>query len=110
MPFIEIAQSEFDTFYHSIKDFFGIEPIHFDGRSFSNEFDEGLDWTFCLVNRNRERYLFVPKHIAFFFINLALYNISPLPNSLTTSDISCDRLHYLYHRYHLQQQGLIDYF
>lgn len=102
MALSEITLIEFEKFYYAVKAFFGDEPIYFDGRSFKTELDEYLDWTFCLVNRDRAKYMFVPKHIAFFFINLALNNVSPLPNTLTTFDITCERLHYLYHRYALQ--------
>ena len=97
-----ITPEEFNDFFNEVRATYATELVYFDGRSTSPYVEDYRSWTFCLVNRFRDKYLFIPSHIAFFFITLALDNLSPLPNSFTTGDITCKRLQYLYRNYRLQ--------
>ena len=100
IPFIKAE--EFTNLLDEVQATYGTELIYFDGRSTSPHVEDYRSWTFCLVNQSRTQYLFIPSHIAFFFITLALDNLSPLPNCFTTGDITCKRILHLYHNYRAQ--------
>ena len=99
----EIAQTEFADFFEAVSTAFGVEWVYFHGSCKGTDLDEYRNWTFCLSNQRRSTELFVPSHLAFFFINLALSNISSLPNTLITQDVSYARLRYLHYKYGVYQ-------
>lgn len=99
----QVSEEEFREFFDCVEAHFSKELIYFDGRCTSPDMDDYANWIFCLVNNSRTSFLFVPPQVAFFFINLALSNVSPLPNTLTTEDITHDRMRFLHRKYRLQQ-------
>ena len=103
MDIPEITLDEFLEFFEVIEEYFGNdELVFFDGRCTGSDVDNYEDWVFTLVNSNRNCHIFVPTKIAFYYINLALSNVSLLPNSFGTEYITCARMRSLISRYKLQ--------
>lgn len=95
-----IPTSEFHSFFESVGSAFASDEfVHFDGRCTGIDGEDYTSWVFCLVSECRMTYQFIPSQIAFFFIDLAMTNLSPLPGTLTTNSISVHRLHYLHEKY-----------
>lgn len=98
-----ISETEFKEFFICVNKSFPKDAIYFDGRCTSPAMDNHANWIFYLVNQRRSTFLFVPSYLAFFFINIALSNISPLPDTITTCDITCEHMQYLHSKYRRQQ-------
>jgi hypothetical protein len=95
-----ILTSEFHAFFQSVGSVFANdESVYFDGRCTETDIKDYKSWTFCLVNEARSTYLFIPSQIAFFYINVAMTNLSPLPGTLTTNSISAQRMRFLHMKY-----------
>lgn len=101
----DVTPNDFLEFFEAIDEhFLHDEFIYFDGRCNADDAGDYENWVFCLVNLKRTVHLFVPPKIAFFYINLVLVNVSPLPSSIGTEYTSClhlkslcrkNRLHHL---------------
>ena len=95
----DINQTEFAEFLEAVSDTYGAEQVYFTGVCVNSNLNDYKNWKFCLVNKSRSTHLLVPAKLAFFFINLALSNVSPLPYTITTQTISYARLSYLHRKY-----------
>jgi hypothetical protein len=98
-----ITQTEFTDFFEAVSAAYGAECFYCTGNCTNTEPDDYSSWKFCLANQFRSTYLLIPAKLAFFFINVALSNFSPLPNTITTEDISYARLRYLHCKYGIYQ-------
>lgn len=86
----EITLNDFLEFFEATDEHFTEgEPVYFDGRCTATDACNYENWVFCLVNCKRSIHLFVPPQIAFFFVNLVLVNVSPLPSSVATEYTTC---------------------
>jgi hypothetical protein len=103
MKIPKITQTEFTDFFEAVSAIYGTEMVYFTGNCTNTDPDDYSSWTFYLANQFRSNYLLIPAKLAFFFINVALSNLSPLSNTVTTEDISYTRLRYLHCKYGIYQ-------
>ena len=98
-----VTAIEFLDFFEAADEHFSPnELVFFDGCCVGSDVDDLENWIFTLVNEKRDTHLFVLPQVAFYFIHLALSNVSPLPNSISTDFITCSRLKFICTRYKLQ--------
>lgn len=99
----DVTPAEFLEFFEATDKFYADdELVYFDGRGTAVDEYDYNDWVFTLVNINRTCHMYVPPKLAFYFINLALSNVSLLPNALGTEYITCARMKYLVRSYKLK--------
>ena len=90
MDIPEVTLDEFLEFFEATDEhFFNDELVYFDGICTADDSGNYENWVFCLVNSKRTVHLFVPPKIAFFYVNLVLVNVSPLPSTIGTEYTSC---------------------
>jgi|GEM_PF-3915639 len=99
----DVTPVEFLEFFEETDAYFSDdELVYFDGRCTGSDVDDFDNWDFTLVNINRTCHVLIPTKIAFYFINLALSNVSLLPNSFGSEYITFNRMRSLVSRYKLQ--------